>query len=317
MTNSAVMPRTITDAKQFGKVAVLFGGTSAEREVSLNSGNAVLAALLRNQIDAVGIDVGKNPVSQLQGQGFDRVFIVLHGRGGEDGVMQALLQTLGLPYTGSGVLGSALAMDKLRTKLLWQGLGLPTPEFSILREHADLANVKSEVGFPCIMKPIHEGSSIGMSKVESEDQLEPAWNEASKYDHEIIVERWITGGEYTCSILGGHALPLIKMETPNTFYDYEAKYKSNTTKYLCPCGLDAEIEGRMQALALAAFIGVEASGWGRVDFMLDESKQPWLIEANIIPGMTDHSLVPMAAKQAGYDFDELCWRILETSFVDR
>jgi len=306
--------RTITEADQFGRVAVLYGGTSAEREVSLNSGKAVLAALCRNGVDAYGIDTTDQPIEQMQADSIDRVFIVLHGRGGEDGVIQAILQSLNLPYTGSGVQGSALAMDKLRTKLLWLGMKLPTPDFVILSQQQDLALVNEAVGFPCIIKPIHEGSSIGMSKVDKLENLEPAWKEAAKYDREVIAERWITGGEYTCAILNNEALPLIKMETPNTFYDYEAKYNSTSTQYHCPCGLAVEKEKEMQDIALLAFDACGASGWGRVDFMMDEQNQAWLIEANTVPGMTDHSLVPMAAKQAGYDFDELVWRILESSF---
>ncbi len=313
MTNK--IKRKIKNAKDFGRVGVLLGGTSAEREVSLNSGNAVLAGLLRNKINAHAVDIGDSPIEQMQQEKFDRVFIVLHGRGGEDGVIQAILQSLNLPYTGSNVQGSAIAMDKLRTKLMWLGLNLPTPEFVIMRQREDLAQVKQKVGFPCIIKPIHEGSSIGMAKVDSETELEPAWIEASKYDYEIIAERWIAGGEYTCSILDKEALPLIKMETPNTFYDYDAKYQSSTTLYHCPCGLDSKKEKEMQEIAVQAFAACGASGWGRVDYMMDESGQPWLIEANTVPGMTDHSLVPMAAKQAGYDFDELVWRILESSFT--
>ncbi|VAW72338.1 D-alanine--D-alanine ligase [hydrothermal vent metagenome] len=303
----------VTDAKQFGKVAVLFGGTSAEREVSLNSGKAVIAALQHDGVDVHPIDPGENVFEQLKSAQFDRAFIVLHGRGGEDGVIQAVLQSLAIPYTGSGVQASALAMDKLRTKLLWLGADLPTPPFVILDNESSLATVESTLGFPVIVKPVHEGSSIGISRAENNQELKASWQEAAKYDSEIIAEAWITGGEYTVAILDGEPLPVIKMETDSVFYDYEAKYLSNDTRYLCPCGLPAEKEKEIQAIALKAFKMVGAQGWGRVDFMLNEQGVAGLIEANTVPGMTDHSLVPMAAKQAGIEFNQLVWRILQTS----
>ncbi len=302
----------VTDAKQFGKVAVLLGGASAEREVSLNSGKAVMAALQRGGVDAHAIDPGDNIFEQLSDQ-FDRAFIVLHGRGGEDGVIQAVLESLAIPYTGSGVQASALAMDKLRTKLLWLGADLPTPPFVILDNENSLAEVEPKLGFPVIVKPVHEGSSIGISRAENHQELKTSWQEAAKYDSEVIAEAWITGGEYTVAILDGEPLPIIKMETDSVLYDYEAKYLSNDTRYLCPCGLAAEKEKEIQAIALKAFNMVGAQGWGRVDFMLNEQGVAGLIEANTVPGMTDHSLVPMAAKQAGIEFDQLVWRILQTS----
>jgi D-alanine-D-alanine ligase len=300
------------DAAQFGKVAVLMGGLSAEREVSLRSGGAVLQALLARGVDAHEVDVDAEIVPRLLKGKFDRAFIVLHGRGGEDGVIQGALQTLGIPFTGSGVAGSALGMDKYRCKLLWQGLGMPTPEFVLVGSREELERA-GQIGFPLMVKPAHEGSSIGMNRVEGIEQLESAWQEAREYDSAVLVERWITGSEYTVSILGDEALPLIRLETPNAFYDYEAKYQSDTTRYICPCGLEQEKELELQQLALSAFQAVGASDWGRVDLLLDGEQQPWLIEVNTVPGMTDHSLVPMAAKAREIDFEELVWRILETT----
>lgn len=314
MTNSiAGNART---PQSFGKVAVLLGGTAAEREVSLKSGTAVLQALLRRGVDAHPIDVqGPQSLKELEQGGFDRVFIALHGRGGEDGVMQGALESLGLPYTGSGVLGSALGMDKLRTKQLWLGAGLPTPDFVVMDANTDFAAVAARLGLPIMVKPVREGSSIGMTKVTRAEQLADAWREAARYDQEVLAERWITGAEYTVGILCGEPLPLIRLETPRDFYDYEAKYVADNTRYLCPCGLDAARERELQELALCAFDAVGASGWGRVDLMVEDDGRPWLLEVNTVPGMTDHSLVPMAAQAAGIDFDELVWRILETSFA--
>lgn len=298
------------DVKALGKVAVLMGGQSAEREVSLKSGNAVLSALKHQGVDAHGIDVGHGILTVLEAGQFDRAFIALHGRGGEDGTMQGALETLGLPYTGSGVMASALAMDKLRTKLVWLGLGLPTPMFRVLDDTSDLDEVIQTLGLPLVVKPSHEGSSIGVTKVNTADQLRRAYADAQKFDSEIIAETWITGAEYTAAILGQEPLPLIRLETPNEFYDYDAKYVSDTTGYHIPCGLSPVIEKEMQQLALRAFNAVGASGWGRVDFMCDEDGKPWLIEVNTIPGLTDHSLVPMAAKAAGISFEQLMLRIL-------
>ena len=300
------------DASRFGKVALLLGGQSSEREISLKSGQAVLGALRRRGVAVTPIDPDPQVLAHLARGGFDRVFIMLHGRGGEDGQIQGALETLGLPYTGSGVLGSALGMDKYRCKLTWQGSGLPTAEFALLRAEADLASAAA-LGFPLMIKPAHEGSSIGMARVDDPDQLAAAWREAAGFDRLVLAERWISGPEYTCAILGDEALPLIRLETPRTFYDYQAKYFAEDTRYLCPCGLSAEDEARLQALSLAAFATVGARGWGRVDLMLDGAGQPCLLEINTVPGMTDHSLVPMAARARGIDFDELVWRILETS----
>ncbi len=301
-----------TDPGTFGKVALLLGGRSAEREISLKSGATVLAALQRSGVDVHAVDPGEDVVEVLRAGAFARAFIILHGRGGEDGQIQGALQTIGLPYTGSGVLGSAVGMDKYRTKLIWAGCGLPTAEFVMLHGPADLAAAE-RLGFPLMVKPAQEGSSIGMARAEDPAGLENAWRAAAVYDAAVIAERWLPGAEYTCAILGGRALPLIRLETPNVFYDYEAKYHSDKTRYLCPCGLPPEVEARFQALCLRAFAAVGASGWGRVDFMLDVDGEPRLLEVNTVPGMTDHSLVPMAAKAGGIDFDSLVMQVLQTS----
>lgn len=303
----------MTTAQDFGKVAVLLGGRAAEREISLISGNAVLAGLRRRGVDAHPVDTADpDALIELASGGFARAFVVLHGRGGEDGVIQGALEAIGLPYTGSGVLGSAVGMDKYRTKLVWQGAGLPTPPFAVLRREDDL-KAAADLGFPLMIKPATEGSSIGIAKVDDAKGLKGAWENAREYDSLVLAERWVRGGELTAAVLRGEALPLIKLETPHAFYDFDAKYHADTTRYLIPCGLDADKERELQALAVAAFDAVGASGWGRVDLMLDEAQQPWLIEVNTVPGMTDHSLVPMAARARGIDFDELVWRILETS----
>jgi len=305
-------------AEDFGKVAVLLGGRSAERAISLKSGEAVLQALRQRGVDAHPLDsADEDFLKRLESGGFARVFNALHGRGGEDGVMQGLLEHLGFAYTGSGVLGSALAMDKLRTKQLWQGLGLPTPAFCVLNTQADLPHAASQVGFPMMLKPVREGSSIGMSKVDQESGLQQAWETAKAYDNEVLAERWIEGAEYTAAIVGATALPLIRLETPRAFYDYDAKYQADSTRYHCPCGLPQDQESQLQELSLRAFSAVAASGWGRVDFMLDGAQRPWLIEVNTVPGMTDHSLVPMAARVHGWDMPELVWRLLETSAEKR
>ena len=309
------MTLTPTDPTIYGKVALLLGGQAAEREVSLKSGAAVLAALRRLSIDAHAIDPGPDLLERLRGDGFDRAFIILHGRGGEDGQVQGALQSIGMPYTGSSVLGSALGMDKYRTKLVWAGAGLPTAEFVLLRSPVDIA-AAGELGFPLMVKPAQEGSSIGMARADDRASLEQAYATASGYDRQVIAERWIDGPEYTCAILGEQALPLIRLETPNAFYDYEAKYQATTTRYHCPCGLDAEREQALHRLCRDAFTVIGAAGWGRVDFMLDDDDQPKLLEVNTVPGMTDHSLVPMAAKAAGIDFDALVLRILATSLND-
>lgn len=301
-------------ATDFGKVALLLGGTANEREISLKSGAAVLAAMQARGIDVHALDPQDGDVlTRLQAEKFDRAFIILHGRGGEDGVMQGALESIGLPYTGSGVLGSALGMDKRRTKQLWLGAALPTPPFAVVDERSDVAAIIEQVGLPLIVKPACEGSSIGMSKVNEAAQLRQAIAAAAEKDDSVIAERWVTGAEYTVAILNGEALPVIRLETPHEFYDFEAKYRANDTQYHCPCGLDAAVEQEMQALALAAFDAVGASGWGRVDVMRDSDGNNWLLEVNTVPGMTDHSLVPMAARAAGIEFDELVWRVLETS----
>ncbi|MES9833703.1 MAG: D-alanine--D-alanine ligase [Candidatus Thiodiazotropha sp. DIVDIV] len=299
-------------SEKFGKVAVLMGGSSAEREISLRSGSAVLSSLQRSGVDALGIDVDGSILQRLESEGYDRVFIMLHGRGGEDGSMQGALETLGLPYTGTGVLGSALAMEKHRTKALWRGMSLPTPDAVLMQLSEDLDRADA-LGYPLIVKPSAEGSSIGMSKVENRDQLQRAWETAREYDTRVLAERWVEGAEYTAAVVNDEMLPLIRLETPHQFYDYQAKYSSDTTSYHCPCGLPEAEEKNLQALCKQAFEAVGASGWGRVDLMLDQDQQPWLIEVNTIPGMTDHSLVPMSAKVAGYTFDELVLRILQTT----
>jgi len=298
----------------FGKVAVLMGGWSAEREISLQSGAAVLAALQQGGIDAHGIDVGRDIAAVLGAGDYSRALIMLHGRGGEDGAMQGLLEVMGLPYTGSGILGSALAMDKLRCKQVWAAEGFPTPEFRVLETEQDCADALAQLGLPLIIKPASEGSSIGMSKVEVEDEMLPAFKTAHECEGVIIAEKWITGDEYTAAILNRRVLPMIRLETDRKFYDYVAKYESNDTRYICPCGLDESAEKALGAIMLNAFEAIDASGWGRVDFMLDANQQPWLIEANTVPGMTSHSLVPMAAKQAGIEFNELVIEILRSSY---
>ena len=296
-------------ARDFGKVAVLMGGWAAERDISLLSGGAVLAGLRRRGIDAHGIDVGRDVIQVLASGGYQRVFNVLHGRGGEDGVIQGVLDILGLPYTGSGVLGSALGMDKYRSTLLWQGSGLPTPGFAMIQTEADL-QAAVELGFPLMVKPSREGSSLGMGRANDLPSLRAAWRLAAAFDGCVMAERWVSGNEYTVAVLGDQALPLIKLETDRDFYDFQAKYEADDTRYVIPCGLDARREQELQQLALHAFQTAGAAGWGRVDLLMDEEGRPWLIELNTVPGMTDHSLVPMAAKAVGVDFDELVWRIL-------
>ena len=303
---------TTLDPVRFGKVALLLGGDAAERDVSLKSGAAVAAALRRSGVDVHEIDPGPDLLEVLRSGGFARAFIILHGRGGEDGQIQGALERIGLPYTGSGVLGSAIGMDKYRTKLLWAGAGIPTADFVLLHDELDLPAAE-RLGFPLMIKPSQEGSSIGMAKVDDAAGLADAWHAAARYDRIVLAERWLSGDEFTCAILQGEALPLIRLETPNSFYDYEAKYFSDSTRYHCPCGLPAQRESELMQLCVRAFDLVGASGWGRVDFMLDADGEPKLLEVNTVPGMTDHSLVPMAAKAAGVDFDALCLRILATS----
>lgn len=299
----------------FGKVAVLLGGRSAEREISLRSGGMVLDALKKANVDAHAFDPKDRGLEQLIAQRFDRVFIALHGRFGEDGTVQGALEYLGIPYTGSGVMASALAMDKWRTKLLWQAAGISTPPYEVLTAESDFFAVGERLGLPLMMKPAREGSSIGMSKVTSVEKIGPAYDLAAEYDDVVIAERFIEGVEVTAAILGGDALPIIRLETPRVFYDYQAKYFAEDTRYLCPSGLPEAQERRIQAEALRAFRLIGCSGCGRVDVMIDGAGIAYLLEVNTIPGMTDHSLVPMAARARGIEFGALCLRILEAAHV--
>jgi len=301
--------------QNYGKVAVLMGGKSAERNISLESGQAVLDALKRCAVDAHGIDVDEHVLLRLKDEKFNCAFIALHGRGGEDGVIQGALEQIEIPYTGSGVLGSALAMDKCRSKALWKQYGLPTPDYEELSPQSDWDRVVDRLGFPLMVKPVREGSSIGASKVETREQLKAAWQCAYQYDKRVMAECWITGNEYTVPIVNGQVLPMIKLETEREFYDYVAKYEDSGTRYICPCGLSEQVMQRLHQVALDACEVLDISGWGRVDVMLGTDSQIWLIEVNTIPGMTSHSLVPMAAKQAGISFEQLVLKILDTSFV--
>ena len=297
--------------KGFGKVAVIMGGWSAEREVSLNSGQAVLVALQNQGVDAHGIDANRQLCQVLTDGGYDRVFNIMHGRGGEDGELQGMLDILQIPYTGTGVLGSALAMDKLLTKQLWQGIGLPTPEYRLLETEQDCEQAVEAMALPLMIKPSLEGSSIGMSKVIEAQGMVAAWEKAAACGSSVMAEKFIQGKEYTAAVIDNRVLPMIRLETAREFYDYQAKYQDEATQYHCPCGLTSESEQQLGALVLEAFAAVQGKGWGRVDFMLDESARPWLIEVNTVPGMTDHSLVPMAAKQAGMSFEQLVLEILK------
>ena len=298
----------------FGKVAVLLGGTSAEREVSLMSGGGVLAALQARGVDAQAFDPAERTFGELSA--FDRVFVALHGRGGEDGTIQGVLELMGVPYTGSGVMASALGMDKWRTKLLWRAAGLPIPEFVLLGEDSDFAAVERELGLPLFVKPACEGSSIGVVKVRAPGELAAAYREAAKYDRLVLAEKAVLGGEYTCAIVGDTALPVVKIEPATEFYDYEAKYLRDDTQYLCPCGLPEAREMELRAQALEAFRALGCSGWGRVDFLMDEAGNHYLLEVNTAPGMTDHSLVPMGARVAGLDYPALVRRVLELAAND-
>jgi D-alanine-D-alanine ligase len=291
------------------------GGKSAEREISLKSGTMVLDALRKSGVDAHAFDPRDSGLDELKAQRFERVFIALHGRLGEDGTVQGALEYLGVPYTGSGVMASALAMDKWRTKLLWQAAGLPTPAWELVTARTDPAGLAARLKLPLMMKPAREGSSIGMSKVTSVEKIAPARELAARYDDVVIAERFIEGTELTAGILVDEPLPLIRLETPREFYDYEAKYFADDTRYILPCGLPADQERSLQALSLEAFRVLGCSGWGRVDLMLDRAGQPYLLEVNTIPGMTDHSLVPMAARARGISFEDLCIRILDSAHV--
>jgi len=301
-------------AQAFGKVAVLMGGNSAEREVSLKSGSAVLAALQRRGVNAHGVDAQDyaTVLTQLSSEKFDRVFIALHGRGGEDGTLQGALELLGLPYTGSGVLASSLAMDKWRTKLVWQAAGLPVGDYVILNMHSDPAAVVARLGLPLFVKPAREGSSIGVTKVKRAVDLLAAYHEAAKYDDLVLAERMLEGKEVNFPVLGDQVLPSIHIQPATEFYDYQAKYFRDDTKYHCP-GLPPADEQRLRAQVLDAFRVLGCSGWGRMDVFVSNDGQVYFLEMNTVPGMTDHSLVPMGARAAGIDFDELVWRILQTS----
>lgn len=298
------------DPTTFGKVAVVYGGSSNERSVSLDSGAAVLQALQNRGVDAVHFDPKYQDITELRD--YDRVFNVLHGRGGEDGLLQGVLQWLDIPQTGSGILASALGMDKVRTKQLWQGCGLSTAPFALLTADTDWQQVVNMLGLPLIIKPVHEGSSIGMTKVNNLDELPAAYETASQCGDAVMAERWITGREFTIVIIDDEAYPVIRLEPADiaNFYDFDAKYNRDDTSYYIPCGLSANDEKHLQALSLAAFRAVDAKGWGRIDAMQDNSGNFWLLEINTVPGMTSHSLVPMAAKARGMDFETLCLHIL-------
>ncbi len=307
--------RSVAEAREFGRVAVLLGGFSSEREISLLSGRAVLAALRRRGVDAQAFDPRERPLTELVAGHFDRVWIALHGPGGEDGTVQGALECLGIPYTGSGVQGSAIGMDKLRTKRLAAAVGIESAPSVVLNGEADLEAAIEQLGLPLIVKPATQGSSLGMTRVERAEDLPAAYRAAAAVDRSVFAEAWVAGTEYTVAILQGRALPSIRIETPRSFYDYEAKYFRDDTRYHCPSGLASAAEQHLAALALAAFEAAGAEGWGRVDFMADRTGRPLLLEINTVPGMTDHSLVPMAAQAAGIDFDGLVWKVLETSLV--
>jgi len=308
--------RRAASAAEFGKVAVLLGGDSSEREISLLSGGAVLAALLRRGVDAHAFDPKDRPLQALVSEHFDRAFIILHGPGGEDGLMQGALEWLGIPYTGSGVLASALTMDKLKTKRVVVGAGQVAPEYAVLQSPADLPPALARIGLPLMVKPASQGSSVGITKVKNAAQLADAYAEARAVDPIVFAERFVTGDEYTVGVLHDRGLPSIRIQPATEFYDYQAKYFRDDTQYHCPSGLDAQAESDLQAAALAAFRVTDCLGWGRVDFMRDAADgRFYFIEINTTPGMTDHSLVPMAARQSGLDFDELVWRVLESSFL--
>ncbi len=306
----------VSGAAEFGRVAVLYGGDSTEREVSLVTGKAVLEALKGLGVDAHGWDPASKGLVELAAAGFDRAWIALHGPGGEDGTIQGALEYLDLPYTGSGVLASALAMDKLRSKRLFEAAGIPTPDYAVIEDRGDALLAAEEFGYPVVLKPVSQGSSVGMSKVSEPGELDAAADLALAFDGPAIAERCIVGEEFTVAVLQGEALPTIRIETPRVFYDYRAKYESDRTEYHCPGTDDAIAEARYAELALRAFRELGCSGWGRVDFMTGDDGQPQVLEVNTVPGMTSHSLVPMAAAEVGIDFAALCWRILETSFAE-
>ena len=297
----------------FGRVAVLMGGRSGEREISLRSGDAVLAALISRGVDAHGIDVDENVFSRLQDEKFERAFIALHGHGGEDGCIQGGLEMIRVPYTGSGVMASSICMDKIMTKKVWLAMGVTTPRFSEIKDSTRFSDVADYLGLPFILKPSCEGSSLGIAKIINEAEFNTACLKAHAFSGVLMAEEWVQGNEYTVSVLDDEALPVIQLQTPHDFYDYVAKYKSNDTQYLLPCGLEEMAEIQLQVQALQAFRATAASSWGRVDVMLDDQGKSWFLEVNTVPGMTDHSLVPMAAKHIGIDFEQLVYRILAAS----
>lgn len=313
MTNSTHLNNT----NGFGKVAVLMGGWAAERSVSLKSGQAVLEGLLEQGVDAYKVDADRNVINVLREEKFDCVFNILHGRGGEDGEIQGALEISQIPYTGCGVMASAISMDKLMTKRLWSGANLPTPAFEILTEQSDFDAVVSKLGLPLIIKPAQEGSSIGMTKVTQAEQLKPAYEKAAEFDNTVFAEQWVSGKEFTVSILGDQVLPAIQIVAKTDFYDFDAKYESNETEYHCPCNLEEKEEVELKILSKKSFEMLGGKGWGRVDLMQDAEGKFWLIEVNTTPGMTDHSLVPMAAKQHGLSFPELTVEILKTTGIGK
>ena len=306
--------RIVGNAAEFGRVAVLLGGHSSEREVSLDTGAAVLEALQIRGVDAHAWDPAEHSMAAFIAADFDRVWIALHGPGGEDGAVQGLLQWLDVPYTGSGVMASAIAMDKVRSKHLFRAAGIPTPDYAVIRSRNEAAAAADRLGYPLIVKPPGQGSSVGMSKIFERDEVDAAVETALRYDDTALLETCIAGDELTVSVLQGRALPSIRIVTPRVFYDYRAKYESERTEYICPGTDTDEEEATYAELATAAFSELGCSGWGRVDFMTGANGQPQVLEVNTVPGMTSHSLVPMAAKRDGIDFEELCWRLLETSF---
>lgn len=302
--------------KQYGKVAVVMGGSSSEREVSLMSGAGVLEALKSRGVDAHKFDPAEKPLQALKDERFDRAFLILHGIGGEDGTVQGALEVLGIPYTGCGVMASAIGMDKLRTKLVWKALGLPIPEFMLLDADSDWNAVVEKLGLPLFVKPACEGSSVGVIKVKSVAELAAAYAEACRYDEVVLAEQFIGGGEYTAAVLGDQVLPAVKIEPATEFYDFDAKYFRDDTVYRCPCGLPASLEAEIAAHVKRAFWAIGGRSWGRVDFLMDEAGNPYLLEVNTAPGMTSHSLFPMAARQAGLAYEDLVLRILDTTLAD-
>lgn len=311
-----LLPLSVSPEMQarYGRVAVVLGGMSAEREISLMSGVGVLNALRSRGVDAHPFDPMETPIWALK-DAFDRAFLVLHGRGGEDGCIQGALEFMSIPYTGSGVMASAIGMDKLRTKLIWQALGIPTPPYAVLSDESDFAEIEAQLGLPLMVKPAREGSSIGIVKVLHRGELEVAYHAARQCDDLVIAEAFIHGQEFTAPVLNGVALPLIRIEAPEGNYDYQNKYFSEDTKYHCPSNLTAGLERKIAEVVLRAFHAVGARTWGRIDVMLDADNRPWLLEINTAPGMTSHSLVPMAARVSGLSYSDLCLTILDSTLI--